>query len=281
MIGRARAAGGPLAEPFVRITPARGIEQPLGDRLRTMAPLLRSWIRRELRVRYRQSVLRASWSLVQPVTILLTYGLVLTQVLDVSSDEAPYLTFAWSGIVVFTFVQQCLGQGVGSIQQAGPLISRIYFPREVLPLSVVGTAAVDLGVMTVLLVVVSWVQVGPPTVHLLGLVPTYLAVGLWSAGIALGASAITVFRRDLNHAMPLILRVLFIVTPVMYPAALLPDAATWSPIAIAVEGTRDAVYRGAWPDPIATGASLVLGLGVLVAGFQVLRRLERRMGDFA
>jgi lipopolysaccharide transport system permease protein len=270
-----------LAEPFVRITPARGIEQPLGDRLRTMVPLLRSWIRRELRVRYRQSVLRASWSLIQPVTILLTYGLILTQVLDVSAEDAPYLTFAWTGIVVFTFVQQCLGQGVGCIQQAGPLISRVYFPREVLPLAVVGTAAVDLAVMTGLLVAVSWIQVGPPTVHLLGLVPVYLAIALWSAGIALCVSALTVFRRDLNHAMPLILRVLFIVSPVMYPASLLPGPAEVNPITAAIEGARDAVYRGTWPDPLVMGGHILAGCVVLVAGYAVLRRLERRMGDFA
>jgi lipopolysaccharide transport system permease protein len=270
-----------VTEPFVRISPERGVDVPIGNRLRAVSNLWRTWVRRELRVRYRQSLLRASWSLIQPVTILLTYGLVLTRVLNVTSEDAPYLTFAWAGIAVFTFVQQGLGQGVGCIQQAGPLLSRVYFPREVIPLSVIGTAAVDLGLMTAILVIVSWIQVGPPTIHLIGIVPVYLVLALWVSGLTMGVAAVTVFRRDLNHAMPLLLRALFILSPVMYPVAMLPGPAMMNPVAAVIEGTRDVVYRGSWPAPEVLGPHLLVGAALTAAGWTLLRRLEPRMGDFA
>ena len=274
-----------VASDEVIISPSRGIEQTFGQRIRTTIPLAFTWTARDLRVRYRQSILRSGWSLLQPLAILITYGWVLTAVLDVTSADAPYLTFAWAGIVPFTFFSQGLGQGVGSIQQAGPIISRIYFPREVLPLSVLGGAAVDLAIMTATLIAVAWFQVGPPTMHLIALVPVYLMLFLWTAAITISAAALTVYRRDLNFAVPLFLRVLFIATPVMYPAALIENVAPWlvalNPIAVVIEATRDVIYRGEWPNMALLGAHLTVGAVVLAATFVLFRRLEPRMSDFA
>jgi ABC-2 type transport system permease protein len=163
--------------------------------------------------------------------------------------------------------------------------SRLYFPREILPLSVVGGAAVDLGIMLVTLIATAWIQVGPPTVHLLGLIPVLVMLGAWTAALTLAAAAVTVFRRDLNFAVPLVLRVLFIGTPVMYPASLIARSGRWlvraNPVAVAIEGTRDAVYRGRWPEIGLLSVHLGLGLAGLVAAFVLFRRLEPRMTDFA
>lgn len=272
-----------MSSKEVVISPTRGIEQSLGERVRDTFPLVVTWTLRDLRVRYRQSVLRSAWSLIQPITILVTYGFILTRVLEVRVEEAPYLTFAWAGIVPFTFFSQSLGQGVGSIQQAGSIITRLYFPREVLPLSVVGGAAIDLLIMTATLVIVAWFQVGPPTIHLLGLVPVYATLLVWTATVTVFASAVTVFRRDLNFAVPLVLRVLFIVTPVMYPAAAIAEVAPWlltyNPLAVVLEGTRDALYRGVGPDLVLLGAHFLVGAVLLVLTFVVFRRLEPRMSD--
>lgn len=274
-----------MSDRDVVITPRRGIERTFRGRVAETYPLVVTWTARDLRVRYRQSLLRSGWSLLQPVMILATYGWVLTAVLGVRHEEVGYLAFAWAGIVPFTFFSQALGLGVGSIQQAAPIISRLAFPREVLPLAVVGGALVDLLIMTVTLVVVAWVQVGPPTVHLLGLLPVFAVLVLWTTAMTVGAAAVTVFRRDLNFAVPLALRVWFIVTPVMYPAALISAQIGWAaqlnPLTVVVEGTRDAVYRGSWPDPIPLGAQALAATVALVVAFTLFRRLEPRMSDFA
>jgi lipopolysaccharide transport system permease protein len=272
-----------VSEDEVVISPARGIELTVGQRLRTTVPLVATWTLRDLRVRYRQSLLGSAWSLVQPLTILVTYGWVLTAVLDVRREEVPYLTFAWAGMVPFTFFSQALGQGVGSIQQSGPIISRLYFPREVLPLSVVGGALADLAIMTATLVAASWIQVATPDVHLLGLVLVYAVLVAWTSAITLVAAAVTVFRRDLNFAVPLALRVLFIGTPVMYPASLIAESAPWlnriNPLTVVIEGTRTCLYRGAWPDLTLLGAHAAAGCALLAGAFVLLRRLEPRMTD--
>ncbi|MFZ4432508.1 MAG: ABC transporter permease [Microthrixaceae bacterium] len=263
---------------------ARGVEQSARARLRRSLPLIVTWAGRDLRTRYRQSLLRSGWSFVQPLTVLVIYGWVLTSVLDVSSGDVPYLTFAWAGIVPFTFFSSALGQGVGSVQQAGPVISRVYFPRDVLPLSVVLAGSVDLGIMLVTLVVVAWVQVGPPSVYLLGLLPVLAVLYLWTAAVTVAASAVTVYRRDLNFAVPLALRVLFIVTPIMYPAELVARTAPWlntvNPLAVVVEGVRSAIYGERWPSGTPLTAQAIVGLVALVLALALFRRLEPRMSDF-
>ncbi|MFM7063517.1 MAG: ABC transporter permease [Actinomycetes bacterium] len=268
----------------VLITSERGLEIRLHERLRTTRLLVLAWTRRDLRTRYRQSLLRSWWSLIQPVTVLVIDGTVFTAILDVTVQEAPYLVFAWAGLVPVSFFSSSLGQGVGSIQQAGPIVSRIAFPRDVIPLSVVAGAGVDLLIMTGVLVVLAWVQVGPPSVHLIGLLPVGLVLCCWTLAATVAASAVTVFRRDLRFAVPLFLQVLFIVTPVVYPASLIADKAEWlnlvNPLAVVVEGTRDAAYRGLWPNPWVLGAQFAASLVVLTATFGLFRRLEPKMSDY-
>lgn len=268
---------------MVIITPRGGIQQSVWSRATQVALLLRLWSARELRARYRQSWLRAGWSVIQPLVLLITYGWILNAVLDVREEGVPYLVFAWSGLVPFAFVQQSLGQGVGSIQQAGHIVTKVYFPREVLPLSVIVASLVDLAVTSLLLLVVSWVQVGPPSVTALGVVPVFLVLLLWCVGLTLLACTLMVFRRDIGHAMPLILRALFIVTPVLYPAALLVDRApllAWlNPFTVVTEGVRDSLIRTVWPDWKLLGAHLVGGAVVTVIGFAVVRRSEQKMVD--
>ncbi len=270
-----------MGSQYLVISPRRGIEMSPADRATTVLRLTRRWTARELRARYRQSVLRAAWSVIQPVVVLLTYGWVLTEVLQIDTGNVPYLVFAWAGLVPFNFVQQGLGQGVLSIQQAGAIVSRVYFPREVLPLSVIGCALVDLGITTVILLVLSWIQVGPPTIHLIALPVVFLTIVLWAAGVTIMAASFTVFHRDLAHAMPLMLRVLFIVSPVMYPASFLGIGARLNPIAVTIEATRDVVILGRWPNLSLLGPQLLAGMVVAVLGLLVVRRLEPRMGDFA
>lgn len=221
----------------------------------------------------------------QPVVLLVTYGLVLTSVADVGNGDVPYLVFAWAGLVPYIFVQQSLGSGVGSIQQSRHIITKVYFPREVLPFAAVGVAFADLLVMTVILIALSWVQVGTPTVHALGLLPVGAVLLVWTAAATVLAATAAVFRRDVLHVMPLVLRVLFIVSPVMYATSLLAEHAPafvdWNPLAVAIEGTRDAVIVQRWPNWSLLAVHLVSGAVLFVIAIFTVRRYERRMSDRA
>ena len=270
--------------PTVTIVPGRGLVQSSSQRLSMLLPLLWVWTRRELRIRYRQSILSVGWGLIQPVTLLVIYGWVVVRVLEVGQTDLPYLSFAWAGIVPFTFLSQALSEGVGSIQTSGALISRVYFPREVLPFSVVLASLADLAVMTVLLLVVAWAQLGAPAIALVGLLAVDLLLIVWALALTLLTSTATVFRRDLNYAVPLLLRVLFIVSPVVYSADFIRDRAYWiwaaNPLAVVIEGTRDTVLLGRWPDWGLLGAHLGGGTALLVVAYAIFRRIEPRMGDY-
>jgi lipopolysaccharide transport system permease protein len=284
--GQGRSQRAPSrADDIVVMTRGKGSHESIVRRLRGELPLLWLWTSRELRARYRQSWLRAGWTVIQPVVLLMTYGWVLTAVLDVGDDRIPYLTFAWAGLGPFIFIQQALGAGVGSIQQSRHIITKVYFPREILPLSAVGTAFVDLVVMTAILVVLAWVQIGPPTIHLLAIVVVDAVLVTWMAALTMLAASAAVFRRDVIHVMPLVLRVLFIISPVMYATSLLEERApafvSWNPLTVTIEATRDVVTRHVWPDWLLLGVHGAVGVVLFLVAMMVMRSFERRMSDRA
>lgn len=268
---------------WVEITAERGLVQPFRARVTSMLPMLRMWTHRELRARYRQSFLRAGWSVVQPTALLVTYGWVLTEVLSIGQESIPYLSFAWCGLVPFALVQSSLGPGVSSIQANGSLISKIYFPREILPLAEVGAACTDLLASVPILIVLSWVQIGPPTVHTLAIFPALAVLVMWVAALTVLSATATVFRRDLKHAMPLLLRILFIVTPIMYPITAFGEAAEkaslLNPLTVVIEVMRDGTLRHQWPRWDLLALQGLAGAILLVVSILVVQRTERRMPD--
>lgn len=275
----------PPPADWVTLSRTRGVNQSLVARMRVMWPLLRMWTGRELRARYRQSILSVGWSLVQPVVLLVTYGIVLTAVLDIRQEELPYLSFAWSGLVVFNFMQQSSSQGVGSIEDAGPIISRVYFPREVLPLAFVLTAAVDLMIATAVLIVVVAIQLHRVPLQLVALPVVYAILIALAAAFTTIAATASAYRRDVRHAMPLLLRALFIVSPVMYPVALInkfaPALATVNPMTVLIEATRDVAVRGRWPDWGLLGTHGLVAAVLCVIALLVVRRSDRTISDVA
>ena len=252
-------------------------------RLRTTSSLLRLWIVRDLRARYRFSSLRASWSVIQPVVLLATYGWVFTAVLDVGEEQVPYLSFAWAGLVVYSYAAQCLGAGVGSLLDAGFVVSKVYFPREVVPLAVVGVATVDLAITGTILLVLSWVQIGPPTIHVLGALLALVMMVVLMAATTTIVAALAVSLRDVRHVMPLVVRVLFIITPVMYSIELIEVHGSWlgtlNPLTVAMEAVRDGALRHRWPAFAPLLGYLSASIALCYVAIRFVWRAERSMTD--
>jgi ABC-type polysaccharide/polyol phosphate export permease len=155
----------------------------------------------------------------------------------------------------------------------------------VLPFSVVMANVVELAITSAILLVVASVQVGSFHITSLALALIDVALLLWVAGLTVLVASLNAFRRDLNIAMPLILRVLFILTPVMYPVSVLDGGLRWmaelNPLTVVITATRDVVARGVWPDWTELGAVAASGLAVFVGGLMVARRFEHRLADIA
>jgi len=223
------------------------------------------------------------WTVVQPVFILVLYGFVFTRILGITGEGLPYLSMAWAGVTCWQFASQATqGASWSFIEQAGT-VSKVWFPRAVVPLTSVAASAADLAIGLALLGVVARLQ-GITPGRTVAAVPLVLAVlVVWTVGLALLVAPLTVYIRDLTAAVPLVLRAGFLATPVMYSAASIPDEYQWiasvNPFAVVITGLRDAVLEGVWPDWTLLGLQLAAGVVVLGAGAWYLRRVSNRLVD--
>lgn len=258
-----------------------------GDRLAArvgrVGSLLRILVPRDLRTRYRRSAFDVLWAVISPVVLLLVYGLILTKAFGVTSVCGPYLSSAWIGLVVWTFFATAVGGGVYSLIAASDLLTKVYFPREALPLATVGASFLDLGVGVVTATVLVLVQGVRPGITVLGVLPALAVLVVWTAVVTVLSATLAVFARDAVHVVQLLLRVGFFATPVMYDAARLPGAFAWSaranPLAVSIEAVRAAVLCGRWPDARLLGVHLVVGLVALVGTVVLVRATESRIAD--
>ncbi len=200
---------------------------------------------------YRQSALTLLWSILQPIALVVVYAIVFSQILNVEGGGLPYLSFVVAGLAVWRFFNAGLQQATSFIDRSDTL-SKVYFRREIIPLSGCLAATVDLGIGLVALFVVSWIQGVRPTVTVVAL-PLVLAVlVVYTVAIALVIATVTVFVRDVAHALPTISQVLFLASPVLYPESQIPEhlafLGTANPVAVVAEATREVTLVGIWPN---------------------------------
>jgi len=245
--------------------------------------LLSSFIARDLKVRYKQTVLGAAWAILQPLLLMVVFTLFFSHVLRVSSGGVPYPVFAYIGLLVWTYFASTVAKlGSCLVEQQG-LMTKVYFPRLVVPLSSLLVGLVDLAVASAVLgLLLAVYRIAPsPTMlaaplFLAAAVVTALAFGLWLA-------ALNVEYRDVQHLIPFVLQTWFFATPIFYPASLVPEryhVLFWlNPMVGVVEGMRWAVLGNvAAPDREAL-ASIAAVLLVLFGGLLYFRHVEDSFAD--
>ena len=251
-------------------------------RARSEARLTISFARRELHSKYRQSALSLFWGIVQPILLVLVYAVVFSQILNVTGGNIPYLSFVVAGIVVWRYFSAGLNQTTSFIDRSS-VLSKVYFRREVIPLSGCVAALLELGVGLVAIVAVAWIQGISPSITLVAL-PLVLSVLLvYTIAIAILLATITVFVRDVAHAMPTISQVLFLASPILYPESQIPSnlkfLGTVNPVAVVAEATRAVSLEGIWPNFDLLMVHLCIGTALLVGSVVYLRSIEDRIVD--
>ena len=258
-------------------------DRDLRRRIRRVASLLTILTPREIRLRYRENALDMAWVLITPVAVMIVYGIVLTQSLDVEASCSPYLSSAWTGLVIWTFFATALGTASWSLLSSSALIGKVYFPREAIPLAVVGATLLDLAVGTVTILLVALFQGVDLSLVALTALPALAMLAVWTAALCIFTSVLAVFLRDVTQAVQLFLRVGFFATPVMYEPSLLPAAFEWTatvnPLAVAIAGVRQPVLCGVAPEWGPLLAQLVIGSILLVLAVLYVRSVESRMTD--
>jgi lipopolysaccharide transport system permease protein len=234
-------------------------------------------------VRYRQTVLGVLWALVQPLLTVVLFTIVFGRFAQMPSDGQPYALFALVALVPWTYFSTAVGSSANSLVGSTHLISKVYFPRLLIPLGAVITPLIDLAATFVLVIAaLAWYGVWPPAAALVLLplftlfaVATALAVGLW-------CSALNVRYRDVRYVLPFVTQVWLFATPVAYPASSVPDA--WravyglNPMATVVEGFRWALL-GTPRSPSMAIASVAAVAVALAGGLVYFRKTEGTFAD--
>jgi lipopolysaccharide transport system permease protein len=265
------------------ILPTRGWRALDLVELLRRAELLRFLIWRDLKVRYQQTLLGGLWAILQPLAAAAVFTLVFGRLARIPSEGVPYPLFSLTGLVIWTFFTGALGNAVGALVNNRQLVSKVYFPRLILPLSAALGGLVDFAVaFAALLAGLVLFGFGVPWTAVFVLPLILIALGA-AIGLGAGLGAINVRFRDVRALMPLFVQLWLFLTPVAYPASLAPAA--WrpllglNPMAGVVEGFRWALLR-AGPAPVELVAvSTASALVLLVGGLVVFRRMERHFAD--
>ncbi|MBZ0154770.1 MAG: ABC transporter permease [Alphaproteobacteria bacterium] len=267
----------------IRIQPSRGwVPLNLRD-LMEYRELLYFLVWRDIKVRYKQTVLGASWAIVQPFFTMVVFSVIFGAVVKIPSDGIPYPIFSYAALVPWTFFAGGLGRAAHSLVGNSNLIRKVYFPRLAIPIAAVLSGVVDFVLAFVMLVGMMLFYGIVPTANVVWL-PLLLVLAFVSAlGLSLWLSAMNVQFRDVGHATGFLIQLWFYATPVTYPASLLPEP--WrivygiNPMAGVVEGFRWALLgTDTSPGPMLIGSSLA-ALFLLVSGLYYFRRFEKTFAD--
>jgi len=259
---------------------------------RRFGPLRDAWSRREvfwsltlreIQVRYRQAWLGAGWALLQPVALMVVATLVFHRFLEVDAWAVSYPFFAFTGLFVWTYFHTAVSTAVPSLVANARLLKKIWFPREALVFGALAAAGLDLAVGALLwlgMVAVEGAHVGAA---LLALPPALAVLALATAGPALLGAAVNVRYRDVKHALPLLLQIVFFATPIVYPLRKVPQPwRTWitlNPLTGVVEGLRSAAFEGHAPAAGIWMPGTAIAILVFALAYAAFVRAGRRFAD--
>lgn len=237
----------------------------------------------DLKLRYKQTSLGAVWAVLQPLLTMVVYSVFLGRLARVPSDGIAYPVFVYTALVPWTYFANALTQSSLSLIRHERVITRVYFPRLIIPLSAISAGLVDLGITFVLLVgIVIYYGIMPGVAILL--LPLFVLLATVTAlAVSLWLSALNVQYRDVRYTVPFLTQVWMFVTPVIYPSSLIPDR--WhvlyglNPMAGVVEGFRWSLLGQDNPSVPILIASAVMTIVILIGGLYYFRRMERTFAD--
>ena len=237
---------------------------------------------RDIRVRYKQAVLGAAWAVIRPFTTMVIFSVVFGALAQMPSDGFPYPVFVFAGLLPWSFFSTAISASGQSLVGSAHLVSKVYFPRLIIPLSSVGGGLLDLLISTViLLLMMMWYGVGFSW-SLLAAPLLLLAVVFTALGVGTLLSALTVAYRDFTHLTPFLVQIWLYMTPVIFPVSIVPRQWQWllylNPMTGLVEGFR-AAFLGKPFDAMGLGISCAIALVTFVLGVAYFEKVERRFAD--
>jgi lipopolysaccharide transport system permease protein len=239
---------------------------------------------REVKIRYKQTLLGVAWAVAQPLGLMLAFSIFFGRFAGIPSEGLPYPLFSYAALLPWTFFTTSLAFGVPSLVNNATLVTKVYFPREILPLASVLSAGVDFAAGAVVYGLLMVYYRIAPTGAFAYLLPL-LAVQLgFTVGVTLILAAINVSYRDVRYALPLVTQIWLYTTPVIYPLSVIPARIRGlylavNPMAAVIEGYRRVLVAGAAPDQRMLALAGASAAALLFAGYVYFKRAERSFAD--
>lgn len=237
---------------------------------------------RDIKVRYKQTALGASWAIIQPLLNMLIFTFLFRKLAKMPSDGLPYPLFVLAGLLPWTFFSNSLGTATQSLVGSSQLITKVYFPRLIIPLSSVIAGLVDFGITFVLMFGAMAFYGASFHLSLFMLPGLVLVTALTAFGIGSGVAALTVAYRDFRYVVPFTVQLWMFVTPVVYPLSVIPSRWRWvvnvNPVAGIIEAYRSSFFSM----PMPWGQfwlSLLSAACLFLAGTTYFRKVERGFAD--
>ena len=259
---------------------------------------------RDITIRYKQAYLGAAWVILQPFMLMLVFSYFMGHLNRISSGDVPYPLFVYSGLLIWQCFVGTLTRTTNSLTQSAPMITKIYFPRLLIPLANVLPPLIDLGyAFTVFIGMMIYYHLVPTThtladgthviyryvpSHYILWLPVFIVLALITAlGVGIWLAVWNIKYRDIEHLLPVVVQVWMFASPIIYPASLVPPNVRvyygLNPMVGVVEGFRWALLHhlgDKHPDPMMFAASTGVALFILISGIFFFKRSERQFADF-
>lgn len=243
--------------------------------------LLKSSIKKDVGGKYKNSVLGVLWTFLYPLLQIAVYAIVFPLIMR--SNMENYTVFVCCGLIPWNFFSTAISRSSFTMIENGNILKKVYFPREILPISVVTSEAVNFVISTIIILAfvlgtgmgLTWYVIFYPVILLI----QYILL----IGISLFVSSITVYFRDLQHFIGIALQLLFYATPIVYATNIIPESYQWilrlNPMTFIIDGYRSIFYYQQQPDFISLGITLLVSLILCVVGYLLFSKLQKRFAE--
>lgn len=237
---------------------------------------------RDVKVRYKQTILGAAWAILQPLFTMIVFTLLFGRLARVPSEGQPYAIFSYAGLLPWNFFTSAVTNSSNSLVSSTNLITKVYFPRLLVPTAAVGAALVDIAIASMMLLVIMPIYRVSFHASLLMFIPLVALTTLVAAAFGIWTSALNVKYRDIRYALPFAIQILMFLTPVIYPVTFLPERWRWlirlNPLSGIIEGFRAAIFgKPFYWNGLAVSVAITFGLLTFAA--YVFRRMEKEFAD--
>jgi lipopolysaccharide transport system permease protein len=237
---------------------------------------------RDIRVRYKQTILGAAWAIIQPLFMMVVFTIFFGKLAKIPSEGIPYPIFSYAALLPWTLFSEGLSRSTNSMVSNAGIMNKVYFPRLVLPIAGVISPLVDFSIAFVILLGMMFYFGYVPTINIIWL-PAFILLAIITAlGVGLWLSALNVQYRDFQYTLPFIIQIWLFASPVVYPSTLLPEPYRMiyglNPMAGVIEGFRWALLGTSPPSSLMLVSIIVVAM-ILVSGAFYFKHMEKKFAD--